>query len=58
MGIPIKRLIETKGRVKTADCVGCGRCVQACPRGALEMVDIRNWVSQLGKPSENPNFGD
>ena len=41
MGVPLRRLIETRGEIKTADCVGCGRCVWACPRGALRLEDVR-----------------
>jgi polyferredoxin len=47
MGIPLRRLIAERGEIKIADCVGCGRCVQACPRRALRMEDVRDWLRGL-----------
>lgn len=44
MGIPIMQLIEESGQIAVADCIGCGRCVQACPRNALTIVDIRDYL--------------
>jgi len=44
LGIPIRSLIRTKGEIKVADCVGCGRCIQVCPKGALHFVDIRDYL--------------
>ena len=41
MGIPIVDLLERKGSIRTAECMGCGRCVEACPREALELRDVR-----------------
>jgi len=35
MGIPIARLVQEKGAVRSTECMGCGRCVSACPQGAL-----------------------
>ena len=44
MGVPLRRLIKKHGAIQVADCVGCGRCIQACPKGALHFVDIRDYL--------------
>jgi glutamate synthase (NADPH/NADH) small chain len=50
MGVPLRRLISERGEIKIADCVGCGRCVQACPRQALRLEDARDWLRRLVAP--------
>lgn len=47
MGIPIKSLVQKHGEINVADCVGCGRCVTECPRGALGFVDIRDYLRRM-----------
>lgn len=47
MGVPLRRLIEERGEIKLADCVGCGRCVQACPRQALRLEDVRDVLNKF-----------
>ena len=44
MGVPIRKLIKKHGGIKVADCVGCGRCIQVCPKGALRFSDIRDYL--------------
>lgn len=44
MGIPVRRFIREKGPVRTPECMGCGRCVNACPAEALEICDARDWL--------------
>ena len=44
MGVPLRKLIKKHGAIQVADCVGCGRCIQACPKGALRFVDIRDYL--------------
>ena len=46
MGIPIKLLVQEHGEINVPDCVGCGRCVTECPRGALRIVDIRDYLTE------------
>ncbi len=46
-GIPIKSFIQKHGELNPVDCVGCGRCITECPRGALSFVDIRDYVRDL-----------
>ncbi len=43
MGIPVWRQGKQAGRVTAIeDCMGCARCVVACPTDALEITDVRN----------------
>lgn len=45
MGIPVMREGKAHGHVKRIeDCMGCGRCVIACPTDALEIRDVRNFL--------------
>ena len=44
MGVPLRKLIRERGEIKAADCIGCGRCIQVCPKGALRFVDIRDYL--------------
>ncbi|MCL5950152.1 MAG: 4Fe-4S binding protein [Chloroflexi bacterium] len=46
-GIPIKSFIQKYGELNPIDCVGCGRCITECPRGAMRFVDIRDYVGSL-----------
>ncbi|MGD9041136.1 MAG: 4Fe-4S binding protein, partial [Desulfobacteraceae bacterium] len=52
MGIPVQKLVETKGEVNVPDCVGCGRCVTNCPKGVLEFSDVRGLFKKT-VPSES-----
>jgi glutamate synthase (NADPH) small chain len=47
MGIPITRLIKEKGQIRTVECIGCGRCVNVCPKKALEIHDVRNFLKNF-----------
>jgi polyferredoxin len=42
MGIPVLALGRAKGRIDTADCMGCGRCVTECTKNSLVFHDARN----------------
>ena len=45
MGIPITRYID-RGSVRTVECMGCARCVEVCPKDALE---IKSVVTEIKK---------
>ena len=49
MGVPIRSLVKQYGEISVVDCVGCGRCVENCPRGALQMVDIRDYGHAISR---------
>lgn len=47
MGIPVWRQGKQAGRVTAIeDCMGCARCVVACPTDALEITDVRNFFNK------------
>jgi ferredoxin len=35
MGIPIVRMVKEKGQIRSIECMGCGRCVNVCPKKVL-----------------------
>ena len=43
MGVPIADLVARKGQIKTVECMGCGRCVHACPNGVLKIESAAKW---------------
>lgn len=47
MGVPVMQLVKEKGVVNVVDCVGCGRCADACPADVLELHDVRDSVRGL-----------
>ncbi len=47
MGVPIKSLVQKQGEFSVVDCVGCGRCATECPRGALSIIDLRDYVGYI-----------
>lgn len=42
MGIPVVTMGKKYGKVDTAECMGCGRCVTECPSKSLVFKDARN----------------
>jgi len=50
MGIPVQRLVQSKGEINEPDCVGCGRCITSCPKEALSFVDVRNIFQKSRSP--------
>lgn len=44
MGVPVRGLIREKGVLRTAECMGCGRCVNVCPQGVLSFHDVRDTI--------------
>lgn len=56
MGVPIRQLIQQYGEINSPDCVGCGRCIQACPRNALQFVDVRDSIKKL--IAKTPKFNN
>lgn len=54
MGIPIRALAQKYGEFNVADCVGCGRCITECPRGALSFVDVRDYLRAILRHGVTP----
>jgi len=52
MGIPITDLVQREGQVKTVECMGCGRCIHACPSSALTVESAAKWWSRSRSASE------
>jgi ferredoxin len=44
MGIPVLAIGRRHGRIKTNECMGCGRCITECPANILSFVDARNRI--------------
>lgn len=42
MGIPVWKMGALEGKIDTAECMGCGRCVTECPTKSLAFHDVRN----------------
>ncbi len=49
MGIPIAQLVKDKGSIRTIECMGCGRCVTACPNNVLYFHSFWTYVNKLFK---------
>jgi ferredoxin len=58
MCIPVQHLVEIKGEVNLADCVGCGRCITNCPKKVLRFTDVRNLFKKIPSPVENDLTAD
>ncbi len=56
-GVPIKSFIQKYGELSPIDCVGCGRCITECPRGAMRFVDIRDYIGALIRRGWRPEPG-
>ncbi len=44
MGIPIADFVQRNGQVRTVECMGCGRCVKACPKGILKIESAAKFL--------------
>jgi ferredoxin len=47
MGIPVSKMVKEKGRVRTIECMGCGRCVNICPKQALSFHSAAGFLKTL-----------
>lgn len=43
MGIPITDMVSGRGEIRTVECMGCGRCVDACAHGVLRIESAAKW---------------
>jgi len=41
MGIPLSKFTNKRSSIRTIECMGCGRCVETCPQGVLDLRDVR-----------------
>ncbi len=59
MGIPISRLVREKGQIRSLECMGCGRCVNICPKNVLSFYSAAGYIKDKlpGKQTgENVKF--
>lgn len=47
MGIPVSKLVQEKGQIRTVECMGCGRCVNVCPAEALQFQSAASKLMNL-----------
>jgi polyferredoxin len=52
MGVPIAALVSRNGEVRTVECMGCGRCVTACPKGVLRIESAAKWWLREGRSGQ------
>ncbi len=45
-GLPLRELAKKNERIKTTECMGCGRCRSVCPQGAISYIDVRDFVTE------------
>ena len=55
MGVPIVDLVARHGEIKTVECMGCGRCVDACPNMVLSIESAAKWWLRHAGPTGETN---
>lgn len=46
-GLPLRKLAEKNEKIRTTECMGCGRCKSICPVNAINYIDVRDAIMKL-----------
>jgi ferredoxin len=56
MGIPIAAMVKKKGQIRSIECMGCGRCVNICPKNALSFHGVTDFVRKKGESRTRESY--
>lgn len=46
-GLPLRELAKKNEKIRTTECMGCGRCRSVCPQKAISYIDVRDFIKEI-----------